>query len=130
MGMEIAVDVVFDPLLVDMKKFSVQRRTETVGTNGRSTLAVQTFNNLVGVIDMFSDRELIRDRFPEMQYATNVITVICRFALQTEVTGDQPDIVVWRGDNYVVKKVSPYPQFGAGFYQGVCASVDATDVPP
>ena len=128
MAMEIGMDVVLDPLISD--KFNIVRRVETVGSTGRSTTTNTTTNNICGVIDMYSDRELIREQFPEMQYATNVISVICKKKLQTAVTGYQPDNVIWRGDTYVVQKCSPYPQFGSGFYQAVCSSIDLTDASP
>ena len=129
MAMELAMDVVLDPLISD--KFNIIRRTETVSSvNGRSSTTNVTTNNVCGVVDMFSDRELIREQFPEMQYATNVISIVCKKKLQTAVTGFQPDLVVWRGDNYVVQKCSPYPQFGSGFYQATCSSIDLTDASP
>lgn len=127
-AMEIGLDILFDPLIVD--RFNILRRQETVGSNGRSTTTTTTIPNCCGTVNMFSDREVIREKFPEMEYATNIIVVIAARKLQTEVTGFQPDIVQWRSDNYLVKKVSPYPQFGIGFYQSVCASVDFTDSSP
>lgn len=127
MAMSIANQVVLDPLLAD--KFNVTRRAESVGANGRTVVTPTTTNNVVGVVTMYEDIELLRQEFPEIQFATRVISIVSKFKLQTAVQGYQPDYVTWRGDTYAVKRVSPYPQFGAGFYETVATSIDLTDAP-
>lgn len=121
-------EVLADAYLADV--FTVQRRVETIGTNGRSTLAQQTFNNVVGVITMASPTEL--DRLasqPDFQVASRTISVVTRFPLRMAVKGEQPDVVVWLGTTYLVAACDGYPQFGAGFYQALCTSMDRADVP-
>jgi hypothetical protein len=126
MALEIAQQVVLDPLIADV--FNVIRRPVAVGTNGRvSNPANVTTVNVPGVVTMYSDAEVIREQFPEIEYATRIISVVCKFMLQTAVSGYQPDLLVWRGDSYLIQKVSPYPQFGSGFYEAVCSSIDLND---
>jgi hypothetical protein len=128
MGMSIASQVVLDPLLAD--KFSRVRRQETVSeVNGRSTVNTIQTDNLVGVVTMNRDIETIRQEFPEVQFSTRVINVVTKANLQAAVAGYQPDLVIWRGDNYVVLQVSPYPQYGSGFYEAVATSIDLADQP-
>jgi len=125
MPLDIASDCVLDPMLADT--FNVIRRMETVGANGRSTTQNQTFKRIVGVVNMSSDAEVVRQQFPEMEFSTRVISVVCKFRLQTAVQNYQPDIVVWRGNNYLVQQIALYPQYGAGFYEATCTSMDTAD---
>ena len=113
-----------DPDLTDT--FTVLRRVETVGTNGRSTTSSQTFVNVVGVVTAIGPSDL--DRKDDYQSMSRSISIVTKFRMQGEVTGAQPDIVVWRGDSYVVRSIDLYPQFGPGFVQVECTSMDRTDV--
>ena len=119
-------DALLDPMFLDT--FKVLRRQETIDDTGRSAVVTRTFNPVYGTVTMNSPSDL--DRSSDYQIATRTLTVVLKFQLQTEVTGFQPDIVVWRGDNYLVRHVDYYPQFGAGFYQAECTSMDKTDVNP
>ncbi len=125
MAMDLALDALFDPLLNDT--FSRVRRAATTGPLGRVQVTPTTTQGLYGVVTMYTDIEDIRAEFPEMRYDTRVISVVTKNQLQAAVTGFQPDQVLWRGDTYVVLRISPYPQFGLGWYQAVCMSVDQTD---
>ena len=127
MPLDIATDCVLDPMLAD--KFNVIRRAETVDAHGRSTTVNTAFPNVVGVVNMAEDEQLLRQEFPEMQYATRVISIVCKFRLQTAVRGYQPDLVVWRGNSYVVRAVDPYPQYGNGFYEATASAIDLADTP-
>ena len=126
MAMTIAPQVVLDPLLVE--KFNIVRRAETVDAHGRTVVTPTTATGNQGVIAMNNDIETIRNAFPEMEFATRVINIVTRKQLLAVVSGYQPDLVVWRGDNYLVRRVSPYPQFGDGFYEAICTSIDFVDV--
>ena len=117
-------DALLDPMFLDA--FKVLRRQEAIDDNGRSVTTTKTFNPVYGTVTMSSPSDL--DRAADYQMATR--TVVLKFQLQTEVTGFQPDVIVWRGDNYLVRHVDYYPQFGAGFYQAECTSMDKTDVNP
>lgn len=116
------------PLLLDpdfADTFDVKRRTETIGSNGRSTVSEQTFSGIIGVVTANSPSDL--DRQEGYQSMTRSISVVSKFRLRGETTNQQPDIVLWRGSNYVVKHVDLYPQFGEGFVQAECSSMDRTD---
>ena len=66
-------------------------------------------------------------RYPELQMLERVLSIVTKTRLQSAVNGAQPDIIIWRGDNYVVKALDPYPQYGQGFYQAIAASIDLMD---
>ncbi len=118
-------EILNDPDFVDT--FTVQRRSEVIGVNGRSQQTVQTFSNVVGVVTAIGPSDL--DRQDGYQTMRRSISIVTKFRIQGEATGIQPDIIVWRGDNFVVKSLEPYPQFGVGFVQVECTSMDQTDVP-
>ncbi len=117
-------ELLSDPDLVDT--FTVQRRVDTIGANGRTTPGLQTFAGVVGVVTAIGPSDL--DRKDDYQSMSRSISIVTKFRLQGEVTGAQPDIVVWRGDSYVVRSIDLYPQFGPGFVQVECTSMDRTDV--
>jgi len=115
-----------DPDFAD--RFTVRRRNESVDKHGRSTIVETRIPNVIGVVTMGSQSDL--DRRDDFQVTTRALTVVCKFALRGEVSQYQPDVIVWRGDNYLVKHVDLYPHFGPGFYQAECYSVDRTDAQP
>jgi len=118
------------PMLCD--SFSVIRRTETVGTNGRSTVATQTFNGLYGPVKPADANDL--RRYPDMDVTDKTITVTTAFALrgESETAGSEfkPDIVVWNGDNFIVRHVEDWSNFVPGFVRAICTSTDLVDAPP
>lgn len=117
-------EILTDPDLVDL--FNVRRRSETVDIHGRSTVSETMFPQIAGVVTAISPNDL--DRREDYQSMSRSISVVCRFRLHGETEGNQPDIVVWRGDNFIVKHVDPYPQFGRGFIQAECSSMDRVDL--
>lgn len=110
--------------------FSVERRTETISTKGRSQISTQVFTGVIGAVTATSPNDLAR--LEDYQITQRAITIVTKFRLQGEVTGKQPDVINWRGDRYVVKHIDYYPQFGNGFIQADCVSMDITDaeLPP
>ncbi len=116
-------EILTDPDMVDI--FNVRRRMETVDIHGRSTVSETVFPQVIGVVTAISPSDL--DRRDDYEAMSRSISVVCKFRLHGETTGNQPDIVVWRGSNYLVRHVDPYPQFGNGFFQAECSSMDKTD---
>lgn len=108
--------------------FDVVRRDEIVSkTNGRAGFAATTISSW-GVVTYTSPTDL--KRFPEAELMERCITVVSQNQMRGSSPGAQPDIVVWRGDNYLVRSCDPYNHFGAGFYRVIAeatgASLDAT----
>jgi hypothetical protein len=114
-----------DPEFTD--SFTVLRRQEVVDSHGRSTLQTTTFAAIIGVVTASSPNDL--DRPQDYEVFTRAISIVTKFRMRGEVVGYQPDVVVWRGDNFVVKHIGLYPQFGVGFYQVECESMDRVDNP-
>lgn len=116
-------EILMDPEIAS--RFNVVRRAEVVDDHGRSTLSLKPFKNKIGVITATSPNTL--DRGTDAQVMPRSITLVSKFKLQSEVLGFQPDIVVWKGSNYLVKSIDLYPHFGPGFYQAECHSMDRID---
>jgi hypothetical protein len=117
------------PMFADT--FTVIRRQQTVGDNGRVTFNPTTFPNLHGTVYPSSKNDL--ERFPNLQVMGKALSVVTRFALrgESEVTGTDfaPDIVQWHGDNFVVMDLQDYSSWGNGFILAICQSMDLKDVP-
>lgn len=111
--------------------FVVQRRKETVTEQGLST--VETFNlDATGSVQPEGENDMIRDA--DYDAASRTIEVITPFRLRGESVdgaGNQfkPDIVIWNGNSYVVKKVEDYSTFGRGLVIAICTSEDFVDAP-
>lgn len=116
-------NILLDPDFTDV--FAVKRREEKIDNYGRVTTNDLILGGIVGVITSSSPNDL--DRKTDYEAATRNISVVCRFRLRGETNGYQPDVVVWHGNNYVVRQIDVYPQFGSGFIQATCESMDRQD---
>lgn len=123
-------EALLDPMLTD--NFDVIRRIQNIGDNGRATTQNQTFAGRFGVICAASPNDL--ERLEDSQRMGRNLSLVTQFQLHgpAEQSGVdyQPDVVVWGGDQYVVKHVDPYSRYGAGFIQAIIGSMDIIDQPP
>lgn len=111
-------DVLLDPDFA--QALTIKRRTETVGTNGRSSVVFTTVSPApYGVILPQNDAPLVRG--PDQQHLPALISVHTPYRLRSVAPGAQPDIVVWNGADYVVDKVYPFGDFGSGFVAAECS---------
>jgi hypothetical protein len=128
--------------------FTVLRRTQTVNDFGIASVASQTITPVYGVVAPSNENEL--NRFPDLEVQSKAITVVTSFALRGESeTGGttfgaglynadgygegsefQPDIVVWNGNNFIVRALDDWSQYAAGFVLAICTSIDLVDQPP
>jgi hypothetical protein len=121
------LDVSF--LLADFQlsdTFTITRRADTIGTNGRTTPGSASPISAYGVVTQEEPAEIMRD--PEAQRVPRRIFVASQTQMLGASVGQQPDLITWNGTDYVVVKVLPYSRFGAGFYEVVAESMTATDV--
>jgi hypothetical protein len=119
-------DVIADPD-ISVSVFTVLRRRETVDNFGDASFQTQQFQ-ASGAVYPSGDNSLIRQE--AMQTGNNTVTVVTsyplRLAAKDPATGYsfQPDIVVWEGENYLVKSINEFRQYGAGFVEAECVSMD------
>ena len=119
-------EVLVDPDLAS--QFTVIRRAESVGSNGRVSTADTTIPNIIGVVTMQSAGELIRRDDSDM--IQRKISVVTPFRLRSAADGHKPDQIVLDGITYTVTEILPYHRFGAGFVEAIAVSMNATDPGP
>jgi hypothetical protein len=124
-------DIVRDPFIAG-EAFTVQRRIETVDQYGQSSVQVQTFQAL-GSIAPAGENSLVREEAYQTQAKS--IQVITPFRLRGASKDQagyryQPDIVIWKGDSFIVRSISDFSQYGAGLVQADCTSIDLVDQVP
>lgn len=124
-----ALDVSFmldDPMFSD--DFTVTRRTDTVGANGRTVIVGSLIPDLSGVITQQDPADLMRG--DDGQVMPRVIFVASKFRFRGPAPGYQPDVINWDGGQYVVKHVLPYCRFGEGFVEVIAESMTIIDPAP
>lgn len=115
-----------------LSRFDVVRRPETVSNQGTSIVTETIFPKVRGVVTPAKSKHLRRR--PEGEDQPKGIVVITRFALRGESKDGsqnyQPDMVVWKGNRYVVVEPRDYSEYGKGFIYTVCEMVDLKPTPP
>ncbi len=124
-------DVILDQDL-GTEFISVIRRP-IVMVKGRATVPAPVRTDNVAAVVNSGVSELMRAQ--DQQNMPNKVSVHTLFRLQgpaKDSAGDQfqPDIILWRGDYYVVNSLDDYSKYGAGFVRADCSSVDSIDSPP
>src|SRR5579871_6678910 len=109
--------------MVAGETFTVLRRFETVNSYGESTVTTKQYP-AVGSVTPGGDNSLSRE--DAFQTEAKTITVVTAFLLRGPSTNPagqnfQPDIVVWRGDSYVVRSLNDYSRYGAGLVEAECS---------
>jgi hypothetical protein len=108
-------------------RFDVISRAETITEFGRSTVTQVTATAL-GTIYPTGDNSLVRQGDYEMGRKT--LTCVTPYRLKQAAPGYQPDLVLYRGNQYLVSSVEDYSQYGAGFVVAILSSTLAQDIPP
>lgn len=118
-------EVIGDPLIAG-EPFTVIRRQETVSNGGVVQIATTQLAAL-GSITPTGDNSLLREEAFQMQART--IKVITNFMLRpaskdASSSSFQPDLVLWKGDYYLVRSIEDYSQYGAGMIEAECITID------
>jgi hypothetical protein len=111
----------------------VLRRKQGVNNFGETKTEVSIIENVKAIVFPASKNDL--DREPDAQINAKSIVLISRFALRGEsetVDGVsyQPDVVQWRGDQFLVVTVEDYSAYGNGFVKMTANSIDIQDRQP
>jgi galactose-6-phosphate isomerase len=109
-------------------RFDVIRRPETISQSGRSVTSQVTVPGLLGTIYPTADNSLVRQA--DYQTGRRTITVVTTYRLQQEAPGYQPDLVLYRGNQFLVREIKDFTVFGEGFIAAECSSIIAIDAPP
>lgn len=113
-----------DPMLAD--SFTVQRRDDVVGQNGRTTPTItETFEGVVGVITQQDPADLMRN--DDGQMIRRQIFVASKFRFRGPTAGHQADLIIYQGDTFTITHVLSYSRFGAGTVEVIAVSMTAVD---
>lgn len=115
--------------MVAGQKFLVRRRVETVNEFGE-LVTNETVLPAIGSVTPTGDNSLLREE--AFQTQSESIRVVTRFRLRgasRDEVGNkfQPDIVVFNNQNYLVRVVSEYNQFGVGMTEAECILMNYGD---
>lgn len=107
--------------------FTVERRSETVGNDGFAVLT-PTPIAAKGVICSASPSDL--ERLPDEQHMGRSHSIVTRFRLQGPSPGKQADVVIYRGNRFLVVSVDDYTEWGSGWVQAIVTSMNHIDTAP
>jgi hypothetical protein len=123
-------EITLDPDFAD--QLQVTRRGEVVDqATGRSHTTEQTFDEVYGTVTMQDPADLLRRDDSDSQ--PRLIFIATPFRMRGVAEGFKPDVVTWPipgeegSTKYTVLKCYPYPRYGAGMYEVVAESMNATD---
>lgn len=129
----IDVSDIINDVFISGERFNVIRRSDTVGINGETTIGSAPLCG-IGQITPTGDNSMLREEaFTTDQKTIQVITTFkLRGPAKDKYTQQnyQPDIVVWNGDNYLVRTLQDYSKYGAGMVVAECSSIDYVDNAP
>lgn len=120
-----------DPFIAG-EPFAVIRRPDVVGSDGVTTIG-STQLQAVGQITPTGANSMLREE--AFTSATKTIRVMTTFMLRgpsrdPTMQNFQPDLVVWRGDSYIVRTIDDFSRYGAGMIIAECSSIDYVENAP
>lgn len=112
-------DVLLDP---DFNQaFQITRTTETVNNSGRTVETTVTVSTS-GVIHPATKEQL--ERVPEADRSSEIIAVYSQTSITPGSDTLLPDVVAWKGKTYRCVGLMDWTDYGVGFSEALCASVD------
>lgn len=100
------------------------QRVQTVNGFGETTTG--TVSSTIQAV-ITSPGKLGMQRFADLQTYADVIQVTTTSRLNGPAVGQQPDLIIWQGQTYVVAVVNDYAAFG--FSRAVCKLTDPQGQP-
>ena len=97
--------------------FDILRSTETVDQHGIASRVEQTIS-LSGVIEAGSGQTIVM--LDDGTRISDSLTLWCEFPLWASFENRPADIVLWKGQRYVVKSVEDWTNFGRGYVKATC----------
>ena len=97
-----------------------RRNTQTVSDGGMASNAAAD-TPLAGVVT--NDAGDILKRFPESSYVVGSIMVHSKLPLSAGKTGQDADLLQWKGDWYTVTDLADWTTYGAGFTCALCTPI-------
>ena len=114
MGLIDVTALLSDPDFFD--SISLVHRVPTVNSKGENTL-VSTSVSTIGVVEPASGKTM--QRYPDGLMGEDVYEFWVKGNIATDGTGVYPDLIVFRSQNYAVKSVQDFTNWGAGWCSGI-----------
>jgi hypothetical protein len=126
-----ASTLLLDPMIAG-EPFTVLRRQQTIDAFGMAQLQTPRLN-AVGSIGPVSPDQL--SRLPDQAHQAKTLNVVTTTRLYGQAKSPDgamylPDLLLWKGDYFVVQALDDYTQYGAGMVQAICTSIDYTEAAP
>lgn len=126
-------DLLSDPDIAG-ETFTVIRRAEAINSYGES-VTTNTTLTASGSITPVGDNSLLREEaYQAQQKAIQVVTTFLLRGASQDPSGSgqlyQPDIVIWKGEQFLVKVVEDFSNYGAGFIRAECETQWYSDRAP
>lgn len=118
-------DVMVDPEFATV--FDVKRRTEVVNNQGRTELTETMFPAIVGIITW---TEAGISRGEDGTIVPQSLNVVTPFSLRDNSQGFAADVIVWQGEEYLVKSIKANRHLGRGFTRASAETTRTPDLPP
>lgn len=115
MGLIDTTELLFDPDFVDA--LTLIRRVPSVDSFGQSSTTDTPFAT-IGSIQPITGKAA--QRLPEELQFSDVRSFWIKATIQTDGSGIYPDLISWNGENYAIKIVFAWTNWGAGWCEGVC----------
>lgn len=93
------------------------RRFQTVDTHGETVITPTTVN-LIAIVQAGNGETLKRN--PEYAVMEDWITIYAIYHFKADGEGYYPDKITWNARNYLVKTVTDYSNWGAGYTRADC----------
>lgn len=126
--------VIASPMLAGTRTFDVERRQESVTEVGGRTVMVTTWlRGCRGVIYPASSNAVSREVALVLQGKGIVVVTTTRlFGVAKDGVAQryQPDLVHFRGSVYQVVALEDYSEWGSGFVEVPCGTIDYVDLGP
>lgn len=114
-------EVLTDPMFLD--PFTIIRRASTVNDLGRNVI-VETTISAIGSVQAADGDTLAM--LPEAARLSDVRNIFTRTVLIADVVSGYSDLILWKGNRYQTLKVTPWGNYGSGWYKCVCVNEKAS----
>lgn len=130
---EIDLSEVLLDVAVAGEPFFVVRRPDIVGWDGVTAIGATQLGPFYGSITPVGANSMLREE--AFSVAEKTIRVTTSFILRgpskdKTLQNYQPDLVLWRGDAYIVRTIGDFSQYGRGMMTAECSSIDYVETTP
>lgn len=114
--------------MIGQSRFAVRRRIEVINEHGRNAEQNTTIPGVYGICDVDGDNH--SDRGEDQTSSRKSIAIFTKFALRGESKDYKQDIVIYRGNEFLIETVDDFLDFGEGWIEAHGATQAMLAKPP